>query len=77
MEVFAAIALFWATLEVDRAAYHHVFTLPAWVEAGSADTAREILLAVAAAIMTVIGINFSVTIVFCDCYLYCANFPFP
>src|SRR6201999_2266077 len=38
-------------------------TLPAWVEAGSADTAREILLAVAAAIMTVIGINFSVTIV--------------
>ena len=33
------------------------------MEAGSADTAREILLAVAAAIMTVIGINFSVTIV--------------
>lgn len=63
MEVLAAIALFWGTLQVDRAVYHHVFTLPAWVEAGSADTAREILLAVAAAIMTVIGINFSVTIV--------------
>lgn len=63
MEVFAAIALFWGSLEVDRAVYHHELTLPAWVEAGSADTAREILLAVAAAIMTVIGINFSVTIV--------------
>jgi uncharacterized membrane protein len=63
MEVLAAIALFCATLEVDRAAYHHHLWLPAWIEAGSADTAREILLAVAAAIMTVIGINFSVTIV--------------
>jgi uncharacterized membrane protein len=62
-EVLASIALFWATLEVDRAVYHGTLTLPAWVEAGSADTAREILLAVAAAIMTVIGINFSVTIV--------------
>jgi uncharacterized membrane protein len=63
MEVIASIFLFWATLEVDRAVYHGTLTLPAWVEAGSADTAREILLAVAAAIMTVIGINFSVTIV--------------
>ncbi len=63
LEVLAAIALFAATLEVDRAVYHGTLTLPQWVEAGSADTAREILLAVAAAIMTVIGINFSVTIV--------------
>ena len=63
LEVLASIALFAATLEVDRAVYHGTLTLPAWVEAGSADTAREILLAVAAAIMTVIGINFSVTIV--------------
>ncbi len=63
MEVLAAIALFCVTLEIDRAVYHHKLWLPAWVEAGSADTAREILLAVAAAIMTVIGINFSVTIV--------------
>ena len=63
MEVLAAVVLFWATLEVDRAVYHGTLRLPAWVEAGSADTAREILLAVAAAIMTVIGINFSVTIV--------------
>jgi uncharacterized membrane protein len=63
LEVLASIALFWGTLEVDRAVYHGTFTLPGWVEAGSADTAREILLAVAAAIMTVIGINFSVTIV--------------
>ncbi len=58
-----AVAVFWVTLEVDRAVYHGSLTLPAWVESGSADTARQILLAVAAAIMTVIGINFSVTIV--------------
>lgn len=63
MEVLAAVGLFWATLQVDRAVYRHALTLPGWVEAGSADTAREILLAIAAAIMTVIGINFSVTIV--------------
>ncbi len=63
LEVLGAIALFCVTLEIDRAVYHHTLTLPAWVENGSADTAREILLAVAAAIMTVIGINFSVTIV--------------
>jgi uncharacterized membrane protein len=63
LEVLASIVLFCATLEVDRAVYHGTLSLPAWVEAGSADTAREILLAVAAAIMTVIGINFSVTIV--------------
>jgi uncharacterized membrane protein len=63
LEVVASIALFWVTLEVDRAVYHGELAMPSWVEAGSADTAREILLAVAAAIMTVIGINFSVTIV--------------
>src|SRR5271170_1442761 len=63
LEVLASIGLFWATLEVDRAVYHGTLNLPRWVEAGSADTAREILLAIAAAIMTVIGINFSVTIV--------------
>src|SRR5277367_1038801 len=57
LEVIASIFLFWATLEVDRAVYHGTLTLPSWVEAGSADTAREILLAVAAAIMTVIGIK--------------------
>ena len=63
VEVLAAIALFCASWEIDRAVYNGTISLPAWVENGSADTAREILLAVAAAIMTVIGINFSVTIV--------------
>lgn len=63
VEVVAAIGLFWATWGIDRAVYNGTLSLPAWVENGSADTARQILLAVAAAIMTVIGINFSVTIV--------------
>jgi uncharacterized membrane protein len=63
LQVIASVGVFAATLEVDRAVYHGSLKLPPWVESGSADTAREILLSVAAAIMTVIGINFSVTIV--------------
>ncbi len=63
LQVIASVGLFWLSLEVDRAVYHGTLKLPSWVESGSADTAREILLSVAAAIMTVIGINFSVTIV--------------
>lgn len=63
LEVLAAIVLFLTTEAVDRAVYHGAISLPGWVENGSADTARQILLAVAAAIITVIGINFSVTIV--------------
>ncbi len=63
LEVLAAVVLFWITWEIDRAVYHGTLSLPAWVEAGSADTARGILLAVAASIMTVIGINFSVVLV--------------
>src|SRR5689334_10129765 len=60
LEVVAAIVLFAGTLAVDRAAYHGDFTLPGWVISGSADAARQILTTIAAAIITVIGVVFSI-----------------
>jgi uncharacterized membrane protein len=63
VEVIAAIALFVATTAVDRAAYHGVFTLPSWVISGTADAARQILTAIAAAVITVVGVVFSIILV--------------
>ena len=60
LEVVAAILLFAGTLAADRAAYHGDFTLPGWVISGSADAARQILTTIAAAIITVIGVVFSI-----------------
>jgi hypothetical protein len=60
LEVVAAIVLFAGTLAVDRAAYHGDFTLPGWVISGSADAARQILTTIAAAIITVVGVVFSI-----------------
>jgi uncharacterized membrane protein len=60
LEVAVAIALFAGTLAADRAAYHGDFTVPGWVISGSADAARQILTTVAAAIITVVGVVFSV-----------------
>src|SRR6202050_517970 len=63
IEVVAAIALFIGTLTADRAAYRGDFTVPSWVISGSADAAREILTAIAAAIITVVGVVFSIILV--------------
>src|ERR1700748_2872264 len=63
LEVVAAIVLFAGTLAVDRAAYHGDFTLPGWVISGSADAARQILPTIAAAIITVVGVVFSIILV--------------
>jgi uncharacterized membrane protein len=63
LEVAGAIALFAGTLIADRASYRGDFTLPGWVISGSADTAREILTAIAAAIITVVGVVFSIILV--------------
>jgi uncharacterized membrane protein len=63
VEVVAAIALFAATTAIDRAAYHGVFALPSWVISGSADAARQILTAIAAAVITVVGVVFSIILV--------------
>ena len=62
--VLVAIAglLFLATFEVDLAAYHHHLTLPFWAQTGSADAGRQVLTTIAAAVITVVGVVFSITI---------------
>jgi uncharacterized membrane protein len=63
IEVLAAIGLFAVTNAADRAAYHGSFAVPSWVISGSADAARQILTTIAAAIITVVGVVFSIVIV--------------
>jgi uncharacterized membrane protein len=63
IEVVAAVALYVATHVVDEAAYRGKLRLPAWVIFGSADAARQILTTLAAAVVTVVGVVFSIMIV--------------
>jgi uncharacterized membrane protein len=60
--VVAAGGLFVVTFAIDWAAYHGHFGLPFWIQAGSADDGRQILIAIAAAVLTVVGVVFSITI---------------
>ncbi len=60
--VLVAVALFAITYALDRAVDAGNLDLPLWVNSGSADAARTILTAIAAAIITVVGVVFSVTI---------------
>jgi len=63
LEVGAAFLLFWGLYLLDRAAYNGSVKLPSWVISGTADASRQILAALAAAIITVIGVVFSVILV--------------
>src|ERR1700737_4407555 len=63
VEVVLAVALFAVTYAVHQAAYRGDLMLPSWVNSGSADAARQILTAIAAAVITVVGLVFSITIV--------------
>jgi uncharacterized membrane protein len=63
IEIVAAAALFAGTHALDRAAYNGDFGLPTWVISGTADASRQILTAIAAAVITVIGVVFSIMIV--------------
>ncbi len=63
LEVLGAVVLFLITHAVDDAAYRGTVKLPSWVIFGSADAARTVLTALAAAVITVVGIVFSITIV--------------
>jgi uncharacterized membrane protein len=60
--VVVAAALFAITFSIDIAAYHHHLTLPYWLRTESADAGRQVLIAIAAAVITVIGVVFSITI---------------
>jgi uncharacterized membrane protein len=63
VEAVAAVALFAGTTLLDRAAYRGAFQVPSWVISGSADGARQILTAIAAAVITVVGVVFSIILV--------------
>jgi uncharacterized membrane protein len=63
LETLFVVVLFVATYLVDRAAFHGAITLPAWMNEGSADAGRQVLSAIAAGVITVAGVVFSVTIV--------------
>jgi uncharacterized membrane protein len=60
--VVAAVALFAVTLEIDQIVYHHHVALPHWITSGSADAGRQVVVAIAAAVITVLGVVFSITI---------------
>ncbi len=60
--IAVAVLLFVITFEIDLAAYHHHLTLPSWVRSGGADAGRQVLIATAAAIITTVGVVFSITI---------------
>ena len=55
--------LFGITYTIDRSAYDGLIRFPSWVLQGSADSARAVLATIAASIITVVGIVFSITIV--------------
>ena len=57
-----AALLFLVTYQIDRAAYHGTISLPSWVHSGSGDAARQVLIGIAAAVITVAGVVFSITI---------------
>jgi uncharacterized membrane protein len=63
LEVIAAVVLFAGTHVVDKAAYDGRVSLPSWMMFGSADAARQILTTLGAAVITVVGVVFSITIV--------------
>ncbi|TQF02853.1 DUF2254 domain-containing protein [Kitasatospora acidiphila] len=55
--------LFAATVTLDRLAYDGRISYADWVLSGTADGARQILTTIAAALITVVGLVFSITIV--------------
>jgi uncharacterized membrane protein len=60
--VAIVVACFALTSGVDRDAASGRLSLPPWVSSGSADATRQILIAIAATVITVAGVLFSITI---------------
>ena len=60
--VCGAVLLFVVTYELDLAANHHHLGLPSWIHTLGPSDARAVLSAVAAAVITVVGVVFSITI---------------
>ena len=60
--VVLIVALFVLTYNVDLDVAAGKLVLPAWLSSGGPDVARQILIAIAAAVITVAGVVFSITI---------------
>lgn len=60
--VAAVVGLFAVTYAIDRGADESRIGLPTWLNTGGADAARQVLIAIAAAVITVAGVVFSITI---------------
>jgi uncharacterized membrane protein len=54
--------VFIVTFKIDVAAYFHQIQLPSWLRLGNSQSGRDVLIAIAAAIITVVGVVFSITI---------------
>ncbi len=63
VEIALAVILFAGTYALDRAAYDGSLHFPSWVISGTADAARQVLTTIAAAVITVVTLVFSITIV--------------
>jgi uncharacterized membrane protein len=60
--IVIAVLIFLLTFNIDVAAHFHHIQLPTWLRSGSSESGREVLIAIAAAIITVVGVVFSITI---------------
>src|ERR1700737_4736155 len=60
--LFLVVLLFVITYWIDLRAASGSITLPQWVSTGSPDASRQVLIAIAAAVITVAALVFSITI---------------
>jgi uncharacterized membrane protein len=60
--VIAAVLLFLVSYNLDEAAYKGEISLPWWIRTGGADAGRQVLIGIAAAVITVTTVVFSITI---------------
>jgi uncharacterized membrane protein len=60
--IVVSVLLFIVTFQIDLAAYHCTLSLLLCPHPASADAERQVLIAIAAAVITVIGVVFSITI---------------
>ena len=60
--IVAAVVLFAVTYNLDEAVYRGTLHLPWWIRTGTADEGRAVLIGIAAAVITVVGVVFSITI---------------
>jgi uncharacterized membrane protein len=63
VEVVAAVGLFALSTVLDKVAHRGDFAVPSWVISGTADAAQQILTAIAAAVITIVGVVFSIILV--------------